>query len=216
MSKKVIYTVCGFILGAAAGTGITYAVCKAKLESKYQKLEENLHHLYDIKMRRIDEAPVVEDTFDPIESMDDEERKDFYMKKLQDLGYGVFEAEDYESEEVNPDYESNDFFEDDEAPVEESGGIEVLSYNEYIRIDDSQLTCISLNYYGGDNTVTDEDGDIYADWKDAIGTEWVETINKDNPTAYIFNHDRSLLVDIEFKAGTYKELVAGIATDEEG
>lgn len=214
MNKTVIYTVCGFVLGAAAGTGITYAVCKSKLETKYQKLEENLHHLYDIKMKRLDEAPV-ETAFDPIENMDDDERKDFYMKKLQDLGYGVFEAEDYEGEEVNPEYESDDFIEDDEAPVESSEGIEVLSYNDYIRIDDSQLTCISLNYYGGDNTVTDEEGDLYPDWKDAIGTEWVETINKDNPTAYILNHDRSLLVDIEFKEGTYKELVAGDATDEE-
>lgn len=211
MSKAVIFAVAGFIIGAGAGTGITYAVCKGKLEKKYQEYEANLHHLYDIKMKRLDEAPVVDvdDQYEVVDNMSEELQKKYYMEKLKNLGYGVFEAEDYDSEEVNPEYD------EDENPSEEPEGIELLNYNDYIRIDDSQLTCISMNYYAGDNTVTDEENELYPGWKDIIGEEWIESIDKDNPTAYILNHDRSMLVDIEFKEGSYKNLVEGIASDEE-
>ena len=214
MSKSVIFAIGGFVLGAATGVGIAYGVIKGKLEKQYQALEDSMRHIYDIKMKRLDEAPVVDmenpfDSFEPvIESQPEEIQKRYYMEKLQKLGYGVFEVEDYDSEEVNPEYD------EDENPSEEPEGIELLNYNDYIRIDDSQLTCVSMNYWAGDNTVTDEENELYPGWKDIIGEEWIETIDKDNPTAYVLNHDRSMLVDIEFKEGTYSGNVEGPSSEE--
>lgn len=206
--SKVIFAVGGFVLGAATGVGITYGIIKGKLEKQYQALEDSMKHIYDIKMKRLDEAPVVDDELEAIDNMPEETQKRYYMEKLQKLGYGVFEAEDYEGEEVNPEYD------EDVNPSEEPEGIELLNYNDYIRIDDSQLTCVSMNYWAGDNTVTDEENELYPGWKDIIGEEWIETIDKDNPTAYVLNHDRSMLVDIEYKEGSYSGNVEGTSSEE--
>ena len=208
--SKVMFAVGGFILGAATGVGIAYGVIKGKLEKRYAGYEEELHRMYDIKMKRLDEAPVtdIDTSVEVIDNMPEETQKRFYMEKLQKLGYGVFEAEDYDGEEVNPEYD------EDENPSEEPDGIELLNYNDYIRIDDSQLTCVSMNFYAGDNTVTDENNVLYPGWKDVIGEAWIESIDKDHPTAYVLNHDRSMLVDIEYKEGTYSGNVEGPSSEE--
>lgn len=204
--SKIVIGVLGFIAGAATGAGVYHLVFKKKLENQYGELNRNLQTLYAKKLRELDEADVTdmepEEIEDPIEEMDRVQKRSFYMDKLRELGYPVYEFEE-EYEEVNPE----------EGPSDDTVGIELLSYNDYIRTDDSDLSIMSLTYYAGDNTIADEKG-IVTDWKELIGVDWLDDISKDNPTAYILNHDRSLLVDIEYAEGSFKALVEGEASDE--
>ena len=205
--SKIVIGVLGFIAGAATGAGVYHLVFKKKLENQYGELNRNLQILYSKKLRDLDEIDVTdmepEEVENPIEEMDVEQKKEFYVNKLRELGYGTYEVDDDDYEEVNPE----------EGPSDDQVGIELLSYNDYIRTDDSDLSVMSLTYYAGDNTIADEKG-IVTDWKDIMGVDWLDVISKDNPTAYILNHDRSLLIDVEYAEGTFKELVEGEATDE--
>ena len=205
--NKIVIGVLGFIAGAATGAGVYHLVFKKKLENQYGELNRNLQTLYAKKLRELDEIDVTdmepEEVENPIEEMDAEQKKEFYVNKLRELGYGTYEVDDEDYEEVNPE----------EGPSDDQVGIELLSYNDYIRTDDSELSVMSLTYYAGDNTIADEKG-IVTDWKDIMGVDWLDSISKDNPTAYILNHDRSLLIDIEYAEGTFKELVEGDASDE--
>ena len=206
--SKIVIGVLGFIAGAATGAGVYHLVFKKKLENQYGELNRNLQTLYAKKLRELDEADVTdmepEEIDDPIEEMDTEQKKEFYVNKLRELGYGTYEVEDDEDyEEVNPE----------EGPSDDQVGIELLTYNDFIRTDDSDLSILSLTYYAEDKTIADEKG-IVTDWKDLIGVDWLDDISKDNPTAYILNHDRSLLVDIEYAEGSFKSLVEGEASDE--
>ena len=198
--NKIVIGVLGFIAGAATGAGVYHFVLKKKLEDSYGELIDGLQETYAKKLRELDEIDVEEN--EPIEEMDRVQKRGFYMDKLRELGYPVYEFEE-EYEEVNPE----------DGPSDDQVGIEILSYNDYIRTDDSELSIMSLTYYAGDNTIADEKG-IVTDWKDIMGVDWLDNISKDNPTAYILNHDRSLLIDIEYAEGTFKELVEGEATDE--
>jgi hypothetical protein len=206
--SKIVIGVLGFIAGAATGAGVYHLVFKKKLENQYGELNRSLQTLYAKKLRELDEADVTdvepEEVENPIEEMDAEQKKEFYVNKLRELGYGTYEVEDEEDyEEVNPE----------EGPSDDLVGIELLSYNEYIRTDDSDLSVMSLTYYAGDNTIADEKG-IVTDWRDLMGDDWLDVISKDNPTAYILNHDHGLLIDIEYAEGSFKELVEGVASDE--
>ena len=205
--SKIVIGVLGFIAGAATGAGVYHLVFKKKLENQYGELNRNLQTLYAKKLRELEEIDVTdvepEEVENPIEEMDPEQKKEFYVNKLRELGYGTYEVDDDDYEEVNPE----------EGPSDDQVGIELLSYNDYIRTDDSDLSVMSLTYYAEDKTIADEKG-IVTDWKDLIGVDWLDDISKDNPTAYILNHDRSLLVDIEYAEGSFKALVEGEASDE--
>ena len=199
--NKIVVGVLGFVAGAATGAGIYHFVLKSKLEKEYDALHDNLIEQYSAKLADLDMLRVEE--METVEEMDDEQKKDFYVGKLREMGYATYEADEDDYEEVNPE----------ESPSDDQVGIELLSYNDYIRTDDSDLSIMSLTYYAGDNTIADEKG-IVTDWKDIMGVDWLDVISKDNPTAYILNHDRSLLIDIEYAEGTFKELVEGDASDE--
>lgn len=205
--SKIVIGVLGFIAGAATGAGVYHLVFKKKLENQYGELKDSLQETYAKKLRTLEEIDVTdmepEEVENPIEEMDPEQKKEFYVNKLRELGYGTYEVDDDDYEEVNPE----------EGPSDDQVGIELLSYNEYIRTDDSDLSVMSLTYYAEDKTIADEKG-IVTDWKELIGVDWLDNISKDNPTAYILNYDRSLLVDIEYAEGSFKELVEGEASDE--
>lgn len=205
--SKIVIGVLGFIAGAATGAGVYHLVFKKKLENQYGELNRNLQTLYAKKLRELEEIDVTdvepEEVENPIEEMDAEQKKEFYVNKLRELGYGTYEVDDDDYEEVNPE----------EGPSDDPVGIELLTYNEFIRTDETDLSIMSLTYYAEDKTIADENG-IVTDWKDLIGVDWLDDISKDNPTAYILNHDRSLLVDIEYAEGSFKALVEGEASDE--
>lgn len=220
MKKTIIFAIGGFIAGAAAGAGVTYFVVK----KKFQKEAEEYREMYIRKIRSIDSAAVEDiENYEPemSDDMTDDQKKEFYMNKLKDLGYGVFDEEEYDEmrEEVNPvDDEDRYIDENDsnnEAPTEEPIGIEELSYNEYIRTDDTNLSRLSMTYYAGDNTVADSEDEIVPNWRELIGDEWLDKLDKEHPTAYYVNHAAGLLIDIDYVDGSYKELVEGIASDEE-
>ena len=224
MKKTVIFGIVGFVAGAAAGAGITYVMLKHKFEEEYVKYAEDLRDLYDKHMRSIDQAPDITE-LDGVEEMSDEDKKNFYVKKLEDLGYMPMSEDEYISEcneniEVNPlpDDDEEDEYEDapeDDGPTEEPIGIEELSYYDYIHTDDTSLSRLSLTYYAGDNTVADTEDEIVPNWRELIGDEFIDKLSKENPTAYYINHSSGLLIDIDYVEGGYKELVEGIATDEE-
>lgn len=207
--NKIVIGVLGFIAGAATGAGVYHLVIKKKFENQYDELMNDLQETYTKKLRELDEADVTvmnpEEVEEPIEEMDPKQKMRYYAEKIRELGYSAYEFEEDEDdyEEVNPEG----------GPSDDQVGIELLTYNEYIRTDDSDLSVLSLTYYAGDKTIADEKG-IVTDWKDLIGVDWLDDISKDNPTAYILNHDRSLLVDIEYAEGSFKELVEGVASDE--
>lgn len=221
MKKTIIFAIGGFIAGAAAGAGVTYFVVK----KKFQKEAEEYREMYIRKIRSIDSAAVEDiENYEPemSDDMSDEQKKEFYMNKLKDLGYGVFDEEEYDEmrEEVNPVVDEDDRYidendSDNEAPTEEPIGIEELSYNEYIRTDDTNLSRLSLTYYAGDNTVADSEDEIVPNWRELIGDEWLDKLDKEHPTAYYVNHSAGLLIDIDYVEGSFKELVEGIASDEE-
>ena len=221
MKKTIIFAIGGFIAGAAAGAGVTYFVVK----KRFQKEAEEYREMYIRKIRSIDSAAVEDiENYEPemSDDMSDEQKKEFYMNKLKDLGYGVFDEEEYDEmrEEVNPVVDEDDRYidendSDNEAPTEEPIGIEELSYNEYIRTDDTNLSRLSLTYYAGDNTVADSEDEIVPNWRELIGDEWLDKLDKEHPTAYYVNHSAGLLIDIDYVEGSFKELVEGIASDEE-
>lgn len=212
--NNIIAGAIGFVAGSAIGGGIAYAILKGKMEKHYAELEDHLHQIYDIKMDRIDASAKYKDTVDilcdPVFE-DEEAQKEYYMDKLKSLGYTTYEVDD---DEVNP-VDNDDFFEDDEAPVESLTGIELLSYNEFVRIDDTNLKHINLTYYAGDKTITDDTDEIIPEWRELVGEEWLDEVNEINHTCFVVNHDAGILADIEYMEGSYKQLVEGVASDEE-
>ena len=218
--KKLIIGVIAFVAGAGIGTGVTYAVCKSKLEKKYNKLERKLHRQYDVMMKRLDQAPVVDVTDDVIKestwmerdisNMTSDDQKAFYMQKIRDLGYSVGEY-DLDDEEVNPVDEDA---EDDEAPEELSEEITLLSYNEFVHLDQTDLKSLSFTYYAEDKTVTDDKDNIIPEWKSLIGEEWIDVINAKNHSCFVLNRDAGIVADIEYMEGSYKDLVEGTSSEE--
>ena len=219
--NKIVIGVIAFAAGAGIGTGITYAVCKSKLEKRYNKLERKLHKQYDIMMKRIDEAPVIERDYTDvvkesewverdISNMSKEDQKEFYMHKIQDLGYTVGEYDLDEDDEVNP----IDDEDDDESPEEHSDKISLLNYNEFVRIDTTDLKTMSFTYYSEDKTITDDKDNIVPEWRNLIGDEWIDVLNNKNHTCFILNRDAGIVADIEFIEGSYKDIVEGVSSDE--
>ena len=218
--NKLIIGVIAFAAGAGIGTGVTYAICKSKLEKKYNKLERKLHRQYDVMMKRLDQAPVVEATDDVIKestwmerdisNMSSDDQKAFYMQKIRDLGYSVGEYDIDEDDEVNP----IDDDEDDEAPEELSEEITLLSYNDFVHLDQTDLKSLSFTYYAEDKTVTDDKDNIIPEWRSLIGDEWIDVINAKNHSCFILNRDAGIVADIEYMEGSYKDLVEGVSSEE--
>ena len=85
--SKIVIGVLGFIAGAATGAGVYHLVFKKKLENQYGELNRNLQTLYAKKLRELEEIDVTdvepEEVENPIEEMDPEQKKEFYVNKLR-------------------------------------------------------------------------------------------------------------------------------------
>ena len=169
-----------FLLGAAAGTGVTYFVMRKQVKKAKDEITERDNEDADAMRKRLERAVVGEE----IEETSEDELLDYYMDKLRELGVNFSYAEEDASddvEEVNPSDE--DIPDDDGCAVYP---IQKILYDA----GKSDYSKEHLAYYAGDKVFVDvESGEPIDNWKQYLGTDFdfEGTEFKSSDTVYIRN-----------------------------
>lgn len=186
-----------FLLGAAAGSVVTYFLTSDKKEDRKNDI-----------------------SFKDADRMSEEDLKEYYLEGLRDLGFGIEErfVDEGSGEKVNPvegdEYWETEDVEDEEddsdiSPVEANPVPYEISTKEFgVRDDYSSET---LSWYKDDITMTDDDDEVIEDWKSHVGIERVDDILKDSDADAIYVRNEVEMCDYEILIfrDSYKHAVLG-------
>ena len=186
-----------FLLGAAAGSVVTYFLTSDKKEDRKNDI-----------------------SFKDADHMSEEDLKEYYLEGLRDLGFGIEErfVDEGSGEKVNPvegdEYWETEDIEDEEddsdiSPVEANPVPYEISTKEFgVRDDYSSET---LSWYKDDITMTDDDDDVIEDWKLHVGIDRVDDILKDSDADAIYVRNEVEMCDYEILIfrDSYKHAVLG-------
>lgn len=188
-----------FLLGAAAGSVVTYFLTSDKKEDRKKDI-----------------------SFKDADHMSEEDLKEYYLDGLRDLGFGIEERFVNEGmlcgEEVNPvegdEYWETEDVEDEEddsdiSPVEANPVPYEISTKEFGMKDD--YSSETLSWYKDDITMTDDDDDVIEDWKIHVGIDRVDDILKDSDADAIYVRNEVEMCDYEILIfrDSYKHAVLG-------
>ena len=186
-----------FLLGAAAGSVVTYFLTSDKKEDRKKDI-----------------------SFKDADHMSEEDLKEYYLEGLRDLGFGIEErfVDEGSGEKVNP-VEGEEYWEtedvDDEeddsdiSPVEANPVPYEISTKEFGMKDD--YSSETLSWYKDDITMTDDDDDVIEDWKIHVGIDRVDDILKDSDADAIYVRNEVEMCDYEILIfrDSYKHAVLG-------
>lgn len=184
-----------FLLGAAAGSVVTYFLTNDKKEDRKNDI-----------------------SFKDADHMSEEDLKEYYLEGLRDLGFGIEErfVDEGSGEKVNPvnEYWETDDDEDEEddcdiSPVEANPVPYEISTDEFGRKDD--YSSETLSWYKDDITMTDDDDEVIENWKSHVGIERVDDILKDSDADAIYVRNEVEMCDYEILIfrDSYKHAVLG-------
>lgn len=184
-----------FLLGAAAGSVVTYFLTSDKKEDRKNDI-----------------------SFKDADHMSEEDLKEYYLEGLRDLGFGIEErfVDEGSGEKVNPvnEYWETDDDEDEEddsdiSPVEANPVPYEISTDEFGRKDD--YSSETLSWYKDDITMTDDDDEVIENWKSHVGIERVDDILKDSDADAIYVRNEVEMCDYEILIfrDSYKHAVLG-------
>lgn len=184
-----------FLLGAAAGSVVTYFLTSDKKEDRKNDI-----------------------SFKDADHMSEEDLKEYYLEGLRDLGFGIEErfVDEGSGEKVNPvnEYWETDDDEDEEddcdiSPVEANPVPYEISTDEFGRKDD--YSSETLSWYKDDITMTDDDDEVIEDWKIHVGIDRVDDILKDSDADAIYVRNEVEMCDYEILIfrDSYKHAVLG-------
>lgn len=183
-----------FLLGAAAGSVVTYFLTSDKKEDRKNDI-----------------------SFKDADHMSEEDLKEYYLEGLRDLGFGIEErfVDEGSGEKVNPVneyWETDDEDEEDDcdiSPVEANPVPYEISTDEFGRKDD--YSSETLSWYKDDITMTDDDDEVIENWKSHVGIERVDDILKDSDADAIYVRNEVEMCDYEILIfrDSYKHAVLG-------
>lgn len=183
-----------FLLGAAAGSVVTYFLTSDKKEDRKNDI-----------------------SFKDADRMSEEDLKEYYLEGLRDLGFGIEErfVDEGSGEKVNPVneyWETDDEDEEDDcdiSPVEANPVPYEISTDEFGRKDD--YSSETLSWYKDDITMTDDDDEVIENWKSHVGIERVDDILKDSDADAIYVRNEVEMCDYEILIfrDSYKHAVLG-------
>ena len=186
-----------FLLGAAAGSVVTYFLTSDKKEDRKNDI-----------------------SFKDADHMSEEDLKEYYLEGLRDLGFGIEErfVDEGSGEKVNP-VEGDEYWEtedvDDEeddsdiSPVEANPVPYEISTDEFGKMDN--YSSETLSWYKDDITMTDDDDDVIDNWKMHVGIDRVDDILKDSDADAIYVRNEVEMCDYEILIfrDSYKHAVLG-------
>lgn len=185
-----------FLLGAAAGTGVTYFVMHKKVKALTDEISHRDGEDADAFRKRLEK----EVTGEPAEEMSEEELLKYYMDGLKDLGVDftfIEEPTEESHEEVNP--LEDDSPEDDGCAVYP---IQKILYDA----GKSDYSKEHLAYYAGDKVFVDvESGEPIDNWKQYLGTDFdfEGTEFKSSDTVYIRNEALESDYEVTIYTGSF-------------
>lgn len=184
-----------FLLGAGAGSGVTYAVLKKKYDDELNKSLEELRESYRRKLdterdKKIAEDIITEEGYVSYDNMSEEEVRE-RMRYIQDRSLEVEHPVD--DEEEGPFIIDEPAFSEDELFFEK----------------------VIADYYIDDSTLVAE-GDVMLNADDCIGYENLERFVSDDDVGVIYIRNRRLATDYEVTkiGGSYSEII-GLGGDDE-
>ena len=208
MNKALIF-VGGLLIGAAAGSGITYLVCLKSAIEAGKELAKEVSHEFD---------------HENAIRMGEEELREYYIQQLRDLGAGVYNAEEDEIPDdvyrslhrtrVNPlpdedDEDEDDIYEMDDAPapIDPNPFPYIITEKEFDKNDDYS-TC-TIHYYKEDETFTDDNYDIIDNISDILGRTEDDVKSSPLEAVYVRNEYQTCDYEILIFNDSYKHAVEG-------
>lgn len=202
MSKGLIF-VFGLVVGAAAGSGVTYILTKRQNEV--------------IEREILDQKDAI--------STNREELEAYYIQQLRDLGCQIFNpdededeyeefVENYNRSRVNPIPDEDDEEEEEcPAPIEPNPFPYVIDEDMFDTNDDYSTD--TIHYYKGDDTFTTEDYDIIDGITDILGKCVDDIKSSDSDAVYVRNESQTCDYEVLIFNDSYKHVVEGEEDDEE-
>lgn len=185
-----------FLLGAAAGTGVTYFIMRKKVKALTDEISHRDGEDADAFRKRLEK----EVTGEPAEEMSEEELLKYYMDGLKDLGVDftfVEEPVEESREEVNP--LEDDSPEDDDVAVYP---IQKVLYDA----GKSDYSKERLAYYAGDKVFVDlESNEPIDNWRQYLGDtfDFEKADFKPDDTIYIRNEALESDFEIVLRKGSF-------------
>lgn len=211
--KKGIIFVLGVAVGAAAGAVVT----KIILDDKYKKIIAN----DNVRLKAAGLIPNQDHV--GVETMTEEDLKEYYIQGLEDLGFAIREVEEdadyYEDagseyfETVNPvDEEDEEEDDSDISPIEPNPVPYILEHLPASMFEQYEVT--TIHYYKGDNVFTDTEYNIIDSWQSALGECADQVKSSDEDSVYVCNEVQNAIYEVLVYDDSYKHAVEGV-TDED-
>jgi len=206
--KKGIIFVLGVAVGAAAGAVVT----KIILDDKYKKL--------------LSSNVTIDPDHTDVETMTEEDLKEYYIQGLEDLGFAIREVEaddaDYYEdagseyfETVNPvDEEDEEEDDSDISPIEPNPDPYILDNLPSGMLNDFEVT--TIHYYKGDNVFTDTEYNIIDSWQSALGNCADQVKSSKEDSVYVCNEVQDTIYEVLVYEDSYKHAVEGVTDDDLG
>lgn len=181
-----------FAAGMVCGAGLTYVIMRSTSKTPENAIQDHSE-----------------------DAMTEEELIDHYVNGLKELGYGVMTEDEYASSSVNPidDDEDEDEEEEDEGPLEPRPTPYFIEEGDFGSKDG--YSNVSMSWYKGDSTMTDEDNEPMDNWEYLVGgiQDKLQACNDD--TMYVRSEVSMCDYEILIFDDSYKHAVLGEEDEED-
>lgn len=205
MSARVFLNVGIFVAGAAAGSLATYflvrdhfaKIADEEIEDMRAWAREKVVHRDAERKKEIADAYAEANDPDTLDHDAFLEMVRRYADQISTLTGGDIDITSDVEDYIEEKFETSSVNPPDDL---EQTGCEVLTANDYIL--DSSYDSVLINYYAGDNTFTDEAGDIIDDISTFLG-EYSELVKEEKKNVYIRNHQTVCNYEVIYSESSY-------------
>ena len=182
--NKSIFGVVGFVLGAAAGSLVTWKL----IEKKYMDMaDEEIQSVKEMYARKSAEPNVIEFT-KPVTVIAEYKVDKFDEEKLTNLIGG------YRTDGDKPDYTAYSNAKNATKAEKFMGETDIPSEKPYVispeEFDELGYTICELTYYAGNDVLVDDEGDPIEDPGRTVGTEFSSHFGEYEDDAVFVRNDR--------------------------